>query len=191
MIARSRVVAAVLATLLVTVAAIAYRLSEPPNEYELVRVPLDQVTAYGSGQVRVSDVRVATEVREGDERYRTNGLFVVVNVAVRATGRDRLAAASSHLLAQGGVTYLPAFSLGASVRADPGFETARDLVYEVDPARIDDLTLELWDQGLVFRYYQRTRTPLGITSANARSWVEAGTGRSVVVVRDDVTRALP
>lgn len=191
MIARSRVVAAVLATLLVTVAAIAYRLSEPPNEYEVVRVPLDQVSAYGSGQVRVSDVRVATEVREGDERHRTDGLFVVVNVAVQATGRDRLAAASSHLLAQGGVTYLPASSLGASVRADPGFETARDIVYEVDPARIDDLTLELWDSGLVFRYYQRTRTPLGITPANARSWVEAGSGRSVVVVRDDVTRALP
>ena len=191
MIARSRVVAAVLATLLVTVAAIAYRLSEPQDAYEVVRAPLEQATAYGSGQVRVSDVRVATEVREGEERYRTDGLFVVVNVAVQASGRDALGAASSQLLAQGGVTYLPAFSLGASVRADPGFETARDLVYEVDPARIDDLTLELWDSGLVYRYYQRTRTPLGITARNARAWVEAGSGRSVVVVRDDVTRALP
>ena len=88
------------------------------------------------------------------------------------------------------MTYLPAFSLGATIKADPGFETARDLVFEVDPARIDDLTLELWDQGLVYRYYQRTQTPLGITAANAGAWVEAGTGRSVVAVRDDVTTGL-
>jgi hypothetical protein len=188
-IARSRVVSAVLAVLLVTVAAIALRLSAVDTDSDLVRAPLDQVTAYESGQVRVSDVRVGTEIRQGDDRYPTAGLYVVVDVAVRATGRDRVGAASSRLLAADGVTYLPAFGL-AAVRAEPGFETARDLVFEVDPNRIDDLTLELWDQGTVYRYYQRTQTPLGIRAGNARQWVEAGAGRSVVVARDDVTTAL-
>jgi hypothetical protein len=187
---RARLVSTVLAILLVTVAAVADRLSDPDRDAELVRAPLEQVTAYESGAVRVGDVRVGTEIRLGEDRIPTPGLFVVVNVAVRATGRDTVSAASSRLLAEGGVTYLPAFGL-ASVRAVPGFETARDLVFEVDPARIDDLTLELWDQGLVYRYYQRTQTPLGITAGNARRWVEAGTGRSVVVARDDLTTALP
>lgn len=185
---RARLVSAILAILLVTVAALAQRVSDPDRSSEVVRTPLDQATAYESGQVRVSDVRVGTEVRDGDSRYPTQGLFVVVNVAVRATGRDAVRVADSQLRAGDGVTYLPAFSLGSSVTAEPGFETARDLVYEVDPTRIDDLTLELWDRGLVYRYYQRTQTPLGITAANARRWAEAGTGRSVVATRD-VTKA--
>lgn len=187
---RARLVAAVLAILLVTVAAIAQHLSDPSASYELVRAPLEQPTAYDSGQVRVSDVRIGTELREGDTRYPTQGMFVVVNVAVRATGRASVTTASSQLRAEGGVTYSPTFSLGEIIKADAGFETARDLVFEVDPARIDDLTLELWDQGTVYRYYQRTQTPLGITSANAGAWVEAGKGRSVTAVRDDVTTGL-
>lgn len=188
MILRSRVVAAVLATLLVTVAAIAYRLSDPDSDYELIRAPLDQTTAYQSGTLRVSDVRVGSELTQGDDRYRTQGLFVVVNVAAQASGRDGVAVADSRLQAQGGVTYLPAFD--PVVSADPGFETSRDLVYEVDPARLDDLTLELWQQGFVYRYYQRTQTPLGITPANARRWAEAGAGRVVAASNSDVTKAL-
>ena len=188
---RARLVSTILAILLVTVAAIADRLSDPDRAFELVRAPLEVATAYGSGQVRVSDVRIGSEVREGDDVYPTKGRFVVVNVAVRATGRDEVTASSSRLLAEGGVTYLPTFSLSGLVRAEPGFETSRDLVFEVDPARVDDLTLELWDQGLVYRYYERTQTPLGITAGNAGAWVEAGAGRSVMAVRDDVTTALP
>ena len=189
MIARSRVVAAVLAILLVTAAAIAYRLSDPDTDSELVRAPLDEPTSFQTGQVRVSDVRVGSTISQGDDRHSTSGLFVVVSVAVRAVGRDAVSVPSSQLLSEEGVTYLPASSL--SVRADPGFETSRDLVFEVDPSRIDDLTLELWNQGLTYRYYERTQTPLGITSANARRWVEAGQGRTVVVQRSEVTRALP
>lgn len=188
---RARLVSAVLAVLLVTVAAVAQRLSDPDSSYELIRAPLEQPTTYQSGQVRVSDVRIGTEVREGDSRYPTQGLFVVVDVTVRATGRDKVRVASSRLRADGGVTYLPTLGVGSTVVADPGFETSRDLVYEVDPTRIDDLTLELWDQGLTYRYYQRTQTPLGITSGNAGAWVEAGTGREVVAVDDSVSTGLP
>jgi hypothetical protein len=186
-IARSRVVAAVLAILLVTVAALAERLSDPDRDFELIRAPLDQTTSYESGRVRVSDVRVGSEIMEGDDQYQTRGLFVVVNVAVQATGREGVGVGDTQLRAQG-VTYLSA--LDRAVRAEPGFETSRDLVYEVDPTRVDDLTLELWDQGFVYRYYQRTQTSLGVTPANARQWAEAGAGRSVVVPQDEVTKAL-
>lgn len=187
---RARLVSTILAILLVTVAAVADRLSKVDTDSELVRAPIDQAVSYESGRVLVSDVRVGSELREGDDLTATRGLFVVVHVAVRATGRDSVTAANSRLLAADGLVYLPAFDLVSSVRAEPGFETARDLVFEVDPARIDDLTLELWDQGLVYRYYQRTQTPLGITAGKARQWAEAGAGRSLVVVRDDVSTGL-
>lgn len=187
---RARLASVVLAILLVTVAAIGQRLSDPDSDYQLLRAPLDQATPYDGGEVRVSDVRVASTITDGDDRYETQGLFVVLNVAVRATGRDGVGAQNSRLLAQGGVTYLPAFALGAGVRADPGFETSRDVVYEVDPDRIADLTLELWDSGLVYRYYQRTQTPLGITAANAGRWAAAGAGQTLPVPSGDVTTAL-
>ena len=189
MIARSRVASAILAILLVTVAAVALRLSAVDTDSDLVRVPLDRATAYQSGQVRVSDVRVGTEIRLGDDRHTTQGLYVVVDVAERATGRDTVVVGSSRLLTQDGVTYLPAFA-DAPFSADPGFETVHDLVFEVDPARIDGLTLELWNQSIVYRYYQRTQTPLGITAGNAGAWVAAGKGRSLVVPQSDVSTAL-
>jgi len=187
-IARSRVVAAVLAILLVTAAALAQRLSDPDTEYELIRAPLDQATAYESGRLRVSDVRVGSEIVQGDDHYRTQGLFVVVNVAAQATRRDAVVVADSRLRADG-ATYLSAFD--PIIRAEPGFETSQDFVFEVDPARLDDLTLELWDQGFVYRYYQRTQTALGITPANARQWAEAGAQRSLTVPRNKLTKALP
>ena len=188
---RARLASVVLAVLLVTVAAIGHRLSTTISDVELVRAPLDRATAYDGGHVLVTDVRVGTEVQQGTDTLTTTGLFVVVHVAVQATGRDRAAVTSARLRAEDGVTYLPALGGATSVRAEAGFEDARDLVFEVDPARIDDLTLELWDQGLVYRYYQRTQTPLGITAANARRWVEAGAGRPVTVSSAHVTTALP
>ena len=187
MIARSRVVATVFAILLVTVAALASRLSDPDSDFQLVRVPLDQTTAYSGGQLRVSDVRVGSEIVEGDDHYQTRGLFVVVNVTAQATGRAAVGVGDTQLRADG-VTYLSAFD--RAVRAEPGFETSRDLVYEVDPARLDDLTVELWDQGFIYRYYQRTQTPLGITRANARQWAEAGAARSLTITDSGVTKAL-
>ena len=188
-ISRSRLAGIVLAILLVTVAAVADRLSDPDNDYQLVSVPLDATVSYASGGLRVSDVRVGSEVDQGTERHLTKGLFVIVNVAVQGTGRDDVTIGNSQLLADGGMTYLPALS-GDVVTAHPGFETSRDLVYEVDPARITRLTLETWNSGIVYRYYQRNRTPLGITAANAQRWAEAGHDQVVQVAVDESTRAL-
>lgn len=194
-VARSRVVGAVLAILLVTVAAVAERLSDPNSSEEygssdVRRAPVDASVDYQSGSLRVSDVRVGTQVTDGRNSFATKGLFVVTTVSLGASGRDEVKVSSSRLLASGGVTYLPAFTF-SSVSADPGFETTQDLVFEVDPTRVAGLTLELWDKGLVFRYFQRTQTPLGITAANQARWVDAGRDRTVDVDTRGTTQALP
>lgn len=190
LVERSRVASAVLAVLLVTVAALGYRLSEPDGENELVRAPLDQTVAYASGTVRVSDVRVGTTVREGDHEWRTLGLFVVVGVTLSAGGRDGLLISDTQLRTRSGATYSNV--VGSQViKADPGFETSQDYVFEVDPQRMDDLTLEVWRKGVTYRYYERLQTPLGITRANVEQWRQAGAGRLLVVPRDAVTTALP
>jgi hypothetical protein len=187
---RARVASAVLAVLLVTVAAIGYRVSDPDSENELIRAPLDQTVGFGSGTVRVSDVRVGTTVQSGDHVWQTRGVFVVVNVALAARGRDSLLISDTRVLSRSGVTYRT--GIGAQViKADPGFEVSQNYVFEVDPQRMDDLVLEVWDKGVTFRYYQRTQTPLGITRANMAQWAQAGAGRRVVVARDQATTVLP
>lgn len=189
-VARSRVAGAVLAVLLVTVAAVADRLSDPDSDYQLVSAPLGSTVAYESGRLQVSDVRVGSEVDEGTDQHLTKGLFVVVSVTLQATGNDDVTVGNSQLLAEGGMTYLPAFSLEDTLTAHPGFEASRDLVYEVDPTRITDLTLETWNSGFVYRYYQRNRTTLGITAANAGRWAAAGAGQTVTTSHDALTKAL-
>ena len=194
-VARSRVVGAVLAILLVTVAGIGERLSDPSSSTEyassdLLRAPLDETVDYQTGTLRATDVRVGSQIRDGDDAFSTKGLFVAVNVTVSATSRDAVRASDSRLLADDGVTYLPAFSLGSSVVADPGFATTQDLVFEVDPSRIAGLTLELWDQGITYRYFDRSQTPLGITAANAGEWAQAGADRTVDVLRRGTTEAI-
>ncbi|SEP80832.1 hypothetical protein [Microlunatus flavus] len=190
-VSRTRLASVVLAVVLVTLAAVAYRVTDSESRYELVPAPLDTDVSYESGSLRVSDVRVADQIQLGRAFLRTQGMFVVVHVTLSASGRDSLLISDTRVLSSSGTTYASALSLGQVTKAEPGFETSRDYVFEVDPTRIDDLTLEVWNVGVLAAYYERTRTPLGITAGNAARWAEAGRGRTVPVPTDEVTRALP
>jgi hypothetical protein len=65
-----------------------------------------------------------------------------------------------------------------------------DVTFEVDPARIDDLTLELYETEFVSGYQQRLRIHLGITPGNADRW-RAAAKDQVLSPADPSTRALP
>ena len=70
---------------------------------------------------------------------------------------------------------------------EPGFEAAQDLVFEVDPAAVDDLTLELDHREFIRAYPERVRIHLGITRANAADWRDAGRDQ-VLTPLDQTTR---
>ena len=61
-----------------------------------------------------------------------------------------------------------------AVVAAPGFQTTADVVFEVDPARLADLTIEIWDAEIIRGYHQRVQVPLGITADNAAVLVAQG-----------------
>ncbi len=188
--ARSRVLAAVVSVLLVAVAMGAYRLSEPRVRYDLSTAQLDQPVAFGSGRVVVSEVRIAHELRQGDEVVTSVGLILVVRVTVQATGRDKITVGDSQLQAAGR-TYTPLETTGGLVSAASGFQSSDDLAFEVDPDGLAGATLTVWDGGFVTRYEQRVQAPLGITSANAERWATAGRESVVTLARQPDTRALP
>lgn len=190
-VARSRVVSAVTFVLLVTVAMIGYRLSDPSRQsYELLTTQLDRPVAFAAGRVVVSDVRIASELKRREVVTTTPGAFVVVRVGVQATGREKVTVADTELHV-GGRTYAPVETLGVAITADPGFESSDDVAFEVDPGDLSGMTLQVWNSGFITRYEQRVQTSLGVTPANAERWARAGRQGRVSVGSQAETRALP
>ena len=116
-------------------------------------------------------------------------MFVVVEVRLAATENRAVSLTSPQLLTRDGRTYVPYTS--SLLKAVSGFRTTNDVVFEVDPRHIDDLTLLLWESEVVFQYQQRARIHLGITPANAEQWRQAARDQSVEPRRSEVTEALP
>ena len=187
-VARTKLLSVVAGLGLLTVATAGYRLSDP-EDFAVVRGDLGAPAAYADGVVVVDDVRVGTVLLTStEERVTTPGMFVVVRVAVQANGREALPVNHLQLLADG-ATYLPGED--ESLRPAPGFEESRDVRFEVDPAHIDDLTLEAWGtQGFVEGYSDHVRVPLGITPDNADAWRRAAQGAQVDYVISSVERGL-
>jgi hypothetical protein len=89
-------------------------------------------------------------------------------VQTTATGPEALTLANASLLS--GARSYGSFGVGGSASAEPGFTGYTDLLFEVDPAQIDDLTLEIGRRELLSGYSQRVRLHLGITPDNADQW---------------------
>ena len=73
--------------------------------------------------------------------------------------------------------------MGGGASAEPGFTGFTDLLFEFDPAQVDDLTLEIGRRELLSGYSQRVRVHLGITPDNADQWRAAA--------RDQILEAAP
>lgn len=186
----SKLVSVLVGLALIVASAVGYRLSLEQEDFQIVRGRLGELHRYNDGLASVSDIRVGTKLEQGGASVDTPGLFVVVRLTVQAPNRLEVHIQNSQLLAGGDTTY-DAFSSGEQAFADPGFETSRDVAFEVSPERIDDLTVQVWDSKIVDGYHQRFRVHLGITEANAAQWVAAAQGQVVEMEQSDETRGLP
>ena len=179
---RSRLVQLLVAIALVALAAVGLRLSEGGDEnFEIVRGVRGEPVALNEGTVIVTDVRVGTSLsREGEVYATTPGLFVVVRVEVAATGERDLPVHNARLLT--GPRRYDAFNGSSVGNAPPGFATEQDVVVEVDPAVLADITLELGPSELLTAYPEHARIHLGITEENAEAWRAAGRDQVVETV---------
>ncbi len=173
----------------VALCAAALRASEAGLEFEKVTGRPGQTIEVSGGWVRVSDVRVAdTLLKNNVVTSRTAGMFVVLRVAVAATGPERISYGDARLRTRVR-TYLPWSDDTAA--ADTGLVVARDLVVEVDPAGIDDLTLELSPAGFVTGYDEHVVVFLGVTAANAHQWRDAARDQTVEPLGQDRVEGVP
>lgn len=186
----TRLVSILVGLALIVASAAGYRLSMEQQDFQIVRGRLGELHRYNDGLASVSEVQVGTKLEQGDATVDTPGLFVVVRLTVQAPNRLEVHIQNSQLLADGDTVY-EAFGSGEQVFANAGFETTREVAFEVSPERVEDLTVQVWDAKIVDGYHQRLRVHLGITEANAAQWVAAAQGQVVGMEQSDQTRGLP
>jgi hypothetical protein len=169
----SRLVRLLVAITLVALAAVGLRLSEDEDNVEVVRGVLGQPLTIDGGTVTASQVKVGTALVRYDEvAARTPGLFVAVRVQVAVTGTEAGPLFDARVYSS--KRRYDSFGIRRPGGSAPGLEESLDVVFEVDPATIDHLTLELDPVELLSGYSQNVRIHLGITPANADRWREAG-----------------
>jgi hypothetical protein len=171
----SRLVRLLVAITLVALATTGLRLSEGDEDtnFEIVRGVLGESLTINGGTVTASQVKVGTALVRYDQiSARTPGLFVAVRVQVAGTGTEAVPLFDARVYS--GKRRYDSFGFRKPGGSAPGLEESLDVVFEVDPATIDDLTLELDPVELLEGYSQNVRIHLGITPANADQWREAG-----------------
>ena len=178
-----RVASWVVAIGLVALACVGLRLSEAGAEADaqIVTGVLGRPVQVNDGEITVTELRVGSALKSFGDVDNSPSMFVVVRTLVTATGSKGLNLSES-TLTSGDATYR-SYSSFSGVRSDPGFRTTGELVFEVDPARIDDLALELSSLEIVSGYQQHVRIHLGITAGNADQWRAAA--------KDQVVEAEP
>lgn len=184
---RDKVVGIVLALACLAFSAVGIGVNQPPS-FEYVTGVRNEPVAINQAEVTAGDLRVGTRlIRNNQVVAETSGMFVHVEVALAVPGRQAVTLNNSHLVTQ---TRTYDNWLDTILDAEPGFRQRQALVFEVDPAQIDDLTLEIWSGKIVSTYHQRARIHLGITADNADQWRQAARGRDVEVESFPVTEAL-
>jgi hypothetical protein len=183
-----RLTALLLAGACVAVATVGLRFTDRKDDLEIIRGRVGQSIHVRGGEVQVTAVRFGTALASrGEVKDRTNGMFVVVTLQVSNTGTEKLQLTESKLLSQD-VTY-SSFSFTGGPTVEPGFRTTSDVSYEVDPARIDDLTIDLYDAEFITGYSQHARISLGVTATTAEQWRASGRG-AVVELAEESRRGI-
>lgn len=171
---RTRLLRLLVAVALVTLAAAGLRLSEGDgNDFEAVRGRLGEAVTLEDGTVTARDVRIGTALARDDEVYATTpGLFVVVRLETAATGRTKMQGYDGEVLTA--TRRYAEYSATSTALVPPGFRSVQDLIFEVDPTSLADLTLDLDPGGVLVAYPEHARIHLGITAANEEAWRAAG-----------------
>lgn len=185
---RSKLMGVLIAVALVVLSAIGLRLSDPAQKtFEVIDGVIGKPVKINNGEVTVTQVRVGTVVKQyGEVQDGTAGMFVAVSVTGAATGPKPLRLDTQLLSKQ--IRYR-SYSI-TNVAANPGFEISTDAIFEVDPAHIDDLTLEMWPGEILSAYQEHARIKLGITAANAEQWQAVAKGQELEMLPDS-KRAIP
>jgi hypothetical protein len=187
-ISRDKLVGVVVALACLAFSAVGLKVYDAP-EFMYVDGPRNETVSIEQAELTVGEVAVGTRlVQDGEVKAETKGMFVSVTASLAVPGREKVTLNKSQLITQSR-TY-DSWSSNLLVAA-PGFTDEERLVFEVDPAQIDDLSLEIWSAGVVHGFYARARIHLGITPENAEQWRQAAVGRELPYEIGGTTSGMP
>ena len=180
---RTKLTGVLAAIALIGLSAVGLQLSEP-EKFQVISGMPGETVKINNGEVSVTQIRVGTFIEEYDQiGDRTPGMFVAVHVTGAATGPKELKLTEARLLSKD-VRY-ERYKIAGGLNISPGFQTSFDTVFEVDPAQIDDLTIEMWANEVISGYQQRVQIKLGVTAANAEQWRAAARTTGIEVATGD------
>jgi hypothetical protein len=182
----SRLTSLALAVTCVATSTVGLRFTDrKDDEMEIIRGSVGQSVHIRGGEVEVTNVRFGAALAEhGQVKDHTNGMFVVVTFQVSNAGNEELRLTESKLLSHD-VTY-SRFGIGGGPAVPPGFRATGDVAYEVDPRKIDDLTVDRYQPEIIAGYAQHARISLGVTAATADQWRASGRGVVVDLAEDSL-----
>lgn len=187
-VSRDKLVGIVVALACLAFSAIGLQVYDNPG-FMYVDGQRGQTITVERAEVTVDEVQVGTRlVEDGEVQAETTGMFVVVTTTLAVPGPDRVSLNRAQLITADR-TY-DSWTYTNTLSSDPGFQVQDQLVFEVDPAQIDDLTLEIWSSAVVYGFYARARIHLGITPDNAEQWRQAARGRDLPYGVREITRGL-
>ena len=187
-ISRDKLVGLVVALACLAFSAVGMKVYDSPEFMYVDGIRNEPVTIEQS-ELTVGDVAVGTRlVDDGEVKAETKGMFVVVTATLAVPGSQKVIMNKAQLITR--TRTYDSWS-GSLLSAGPGFADTEQLIFEVDPGQIDDLTLEIWSAGIVHGFYARGRIHLGITAANAEQWRQAAAGRELPYQISGTTVALP
>lgn len=177
---RSKVLAVLVVLVCLLVATVGVRISDPEQGFRVLEGQLGTMMKIDGAELTISDVRVG-QMTVDDQKIeqRTTGMFVLIRVRLANPDTLENYILNHAELLSGDRVYKP-YDSPSNISAEPGYVTTNNFLFEVDPAEIDDLTLQIWNQGIVFGYHDRARIHLGITPDNADQWRDAARGGLVV-----------
>lgn len=180
-LSRQQVLPVVVALACVLVAALVMRVSEPALDFDASRTTVGRPAPLYDSEITVTAVRAGQRItysgRE-DPPLVTPGMFVVLDVEL-AAGREQLSV-DSFQLASGDYVYA-SYDGADYVSAAPGFVGTAAILFEVDPAHIDDLTATIWQSKVLSGYEQRVVLAVGINARNAAQWRASAANRLITI----------
>ena len=167
----SRLARIAVALAMVALATAGLRLSDREEErFEVVSGVLGEPLAVEAGEVTATAVRVGTGIKEYDGiGNQTAGSYVMVSLTFAATGSEELFFGKARVLTRDRQYDAYRTLNGGGPLVPPGFEATDDLIFEVDPADLADMVLELYSLEILSGYSERVRIHLGITAGERRT----------------------
>ena len=172
-ISRDKLVGVVVALACLAFSAVGMKVYDSPDFIYVDGIRNEPISIEQS-ELTVSDVTVGTRlVDDGEVKAETTGMFVAITATLAVPGSQKVILNQSQLITQ--TRTYDSWS-SALLSAEPGFADTEQLYFEIDPAQIDDLTLE---SGRPTSCTGSMRAAGSISaSPRRRRAVAAGSGRS-------------